>query len=302
MGISCCKQVRVTNDNVTRVIADGDKSILWIKGEKIGNGAFGTVFRAIDTETADYFAVKCIPLKPYKDHSCKLIKLIQKEVNILKTLNHPNIIKYYQTDLDIHNNEISIIIEYASNGNLQTFASEFKPLSHKVLQRFTREILMALSYMHGKGIIHRDLKCSNILIAEDSSIKLSDFGLSKLIESDAKVLEIAGSLYWMAPEMFTNSGYSFAADIWSLGCTVVEMMTGNPPWANTCKSVKDIIKAISSPNNFPDIPSCSTELKDFLLKCFTRKPEDRPSAEDLLRHPFLTDSFSAVITATVTEL
>ncbi|OMJ81088.1 hypothetical protein SteCoe_18499 [Stentor coeruleus] len=302
MGISCCKQVRVTNGNVTRIIADGEKSIVWIKGEKIGSGAFGTVFRAIDTETADYFAVKCIPLKPYKDHSCKLIKLIQKEVNILKTLNHPNIIKYYQTDLDIHNNEISIIIEYASNGNLQTFVSEFKPLSHKVLQRFTREILMALSYMHGKGIIHRDLKCSNILIAEDSSIKLSDFGLSKLIESDDKVLEIAGTLYWMPPEMFTNRGYSFAADVWSLGCTVVEMMTGSPPWANTYKLVKDIIKAITSPNNFPEIPSCSAELKDFLLKCFTRKPEDRPSAEELLHHPFLTDSFSAVITATVTEL
>lgn len=319
MGISCCKQVKVNTEGITRLIADGDKSILWIKGEKIGSGSFGTVYRAIDIETANYFAVKCISLKSNKINSSKLIKLIQKEVNILKALEHPNIIKYYQTDLDIENTEINIIIEYASKGNLQSFVSEFKPLSNKILQKFIREILNALSYMHSKGVIHRDLKCANILISEDSSIKLSDFGLSKIIESTLITSEIAGSLNWMAPEIFSNEleanenteiftgvkkykGYSFPSDIWSLGCTVIEMMTANPPWTDTCKSMKEVLRAIMTQNNFPIIPTCSLDLKDFITKCFIRNPQNRPSANELLNHPFLNDNCLSVVTATVTVL
>ncbi|OMJ75863.1 hypothetical protein SteCoe_24882 [Stentor coeruleus] len=319
MGISCCKQVKVNTEGITRLIADGDKSILWIKGEKIGSGSFGTVYRAIDVHTANYFAVKCISLKSKKVNSPKLIKLIQKEVNILKSLEHPNIIKYYQTDLDIESNEINIIIEYASKGNLQSFVSEFKPLSNKILQKFIREILYALSYMHSKGVIHRDLKCANILISEDSSIKLSDFGLSKIIESTLIESEIAGSLNWMAPEILSNGletnennenftdvkkykGYSFPADIWSLGCTVIEMMTGSPPWTDTCKSMKEVLRAIMTQNNFPSIPNCSLDLKDFITKCFIRNPQNRVSADELLNHPFLNENCSSVVTATVTVL
>ena len=302
MGTSCCKEVRVDTNNKTRIIADGEQNISWIKGDKIGSGAFGTVFLALDTETAGMLAVKSISLTKNKENSTKFMENIRKEIKILKSLNHPNIIKYFQTDIDIDNNELNIITEYASGGSLISVVRQFKSLPERVIQRFTKQILSALVYLHSKNIIHRDLKCANILLTQNSHIKLTDFGLSKFISAGCKSLEIAGSPYWMAPEVLTNEGTDSSADIWSLGCLLIEMMTGYPPWYNISKSTKEVLKIIALPMSVPEIPQCSKELKNFLTLCLNRNQDERPTAEQLINHDFIVnESNSAGMTTLLSD-
>jgi serine/threonine protein kinase len=284
MGSNCCKEIRVESGNI-QSISSKKNYISWIKGDKIGQGVYATVYKAIDTETSSIFAVKSISLKSkYQDRS-KIISSIQKEVEILKTLDHNNIIKFYQTDIDIENHEIFIICEYAANRDLLSLIKEFHPLSIKTIQKFTKEVTRALEYIHMKGIIHRDLKCENILIDTESNVKLSDFGLSCLKENRKK--NFAGSPYWTAPEVFAGKELTSAVDIWSLGCTVVEMITGTPPWSSLAKNVKELVKAISKPDAFPVIPKTGPVLLDFLKKCFESDAKCRPSASELLNHEFL---------------
>jgi serine/threonine protein kinase len=293
MGVSCCKEVKIETKNKIRVIADGERSISWIRGNKIGSGSFGTVYLAIDTENASMFAVKSISLMKNKDTLSKFFDNIREEVRVLKTLDHTNVIKYYQTDIDLERNEVNILTEYASGGSLQSFILQFKYLPEKCIQKLTKDIINALIYLHNKGIVHRDLKCANILLTESSTVKLSDFGLSKCIDRHYKGTEIAGSPYWMAPEILLQSGYSFSADIWSLGCVVIEMLTGQPPWYSSIKTTKDLIKTIKVPSSFPAIPACSKELKNFLDQCLNKNPDLRPGAQDLLTHEFITNDFSS---------
>ena len=276
-----------------RVIADGEKSILWKLGKSIGEGEFSKVYLAMDIESGEMLAVKSIPLSRNREISTKIISQIRKEVNILKHLDHPNIIHYYQTDIDFDINMIHILIEYVSGENLKLYIDQFCPLPEKVIARFVSEILTALDYLHKKGVIHRDLKSTNILLTEESILKLSDFGLSKLTDKKTTSNDIVGSPYWMAPEILNQEKHSFSADIWSLGCTIIEMLTGRPPWSNKCKTTEQVIKYVKCASNFPDIPKCSNELFDFLNKCFSRSPILRPTAEQLLQHEFLHCDFRA---------
>ena len=286
MGSNCCKEIRVESNNI-QITSNKKNYISWIKGDKIGQGVYATVYKALDPETSSIFAVKSISLRNRNLDPSRIISSIQREVEILKSLDHINIIKFYQTDIDIENHEIFIICEYASNKDLLSLVKEFHPLSIRTIQKFTKEVLRALEYIHNKGIVHRDLKCENILIDKDSVVKLNDFGLSCLRENQKN--EFVGSPYWMAPEIYAGKEWTPAADVWSLGCTVVEMITGQPPWSACAKNVKELVKVIMKPNAFPLVNKCDKVLNDFLKKCFDQNPKSRLSAGELLKHEFLVD-------------
>jgi mitogen-activated protein kinase kinase kinase ANP1 len=296
MGVSCCKEVKVQTLGQQRIIADGDSCINWSKGDRIGTGAFGTVYFAIDNETTSFLAVKCIPLLPTQQHSPRIMALVQEEVKILKSLSHPNIIKYYQLDFDLERKEMNIVTEYAPHGNLRKFLEQFKPPPVKVIQKLVREIIAALVYLHSKNIVHRDLKCDNILVGKDAMVKLSDFGLSRIISRSGNTSEVAGSLNWMAPEVLSGQSYGLPADIWSLGCTLIEMLAGKPPWSRL-KAAKDIIKSINTPGKLPELPLCQPELADLITLCLASDPSQRPRAEELLTHRFISDRGSANLTS-----
>lgn len=297
MGSNCCKEIKVRTDNVSATFTNSTGSISWIKGIKIGNGVSATVYKAINTKTGSIFAVKSIPLSRKKDHSQSYYS-IHNEVEILKSLSHPNIIKFYDSDLDIETNEIFIVCEYASHGDLLSLVKQFSPLSMKIVKKFIKELLQALEYIHSKGIIHRDLKCANILIDQNSTIKLSDFGLSSLVNS--KSTQCVGSPYWMAPELFSGEKVTTAVDIWALGCTVIEMVTSLPPWSKVAKNEKELKILINSPDLLKHLPSSSESLRKFLGFCLATDPAMRPSASDLLKSSFLEEceDISAEISST----
>nr|TKS15244.1 mitogen-activated protein kinase kinase kinase 1-like [Populus alba] len=147
---------------------------------------------------------------------------------VLKRLDHENIIQYYGTDED--EEKLYIFLELVSHGTLEQ-AYKNCPFKESQVSHYTRQILQGLKYLHGCNVIHRDLKCANILVTESGNIKLADFGLSKFMEDGQSLEHGVGSSYWMAPEVANpkSGGYDFRADTWSLGCTVVEMLTRKYP-------------------------------------------------------------------------
>lgn len=150
-------------------------------------------------------------------------------------------------------------------------------------------------------MVHRDLKCANILVTDEGEIKLSDFGASKRLKQvirndneDEVVAEelsksLKGSPYWMAPEVVRQAGHDTRADIWSIGCILIEMITGHPPWSQKYGSdARTILKVIKDSKAVPDIPdNISKECKHFLKTCLKRDPKLRPSADELSMHAFM---------------
>jgi len=206
----------------------------------------------------------------------------------LKRLDHENIIQYYGTDKD--EEMLYMFLEFVSHGTLEQ-AYKNCPFKESQVSHYTRQILQGLKYLHGCNVIHRDLKCANILVTEFGNIKLADFGLSKFMEDSQFLKPGLGSLLWMAPEVANpkSGGYDFRADTWSLGCAVVEMSTGKYPQYNV-RDALALERAIRKGTG-PIIPnSLSHTLKDFINKCLQPDPNKRPTAAELLAHPFVNES------------
>ncbi|RIB01269.1 kinase-like domain-containing protein [Gigaspora rosea] len=270
------------------------KPVNWVKGKLIGKGNFGKVYLALNLSSSEMMAVKQIELlQTLSDKSNERqkvqIKSFKDEMEILKDLDHENIVSY----IGYEENEqtVNIFLEYVNGGSIGTVLRSNGPFKEPVVRSFTRQILQGLQYLHGQNILHRDIKSDNILVDEDGCCKISDFGISK--RSDHKLaydnisnMSLQGTIFWMAPEVFTN-GYSAKVDIWSLGCVVLEMFTDERPWS----SLTDLAAMfkLGSEKKAPPIRNdieISKEARDFLDKCFIIEPEKRPTAEELLNHPF----------------
>ncbi|CAL5347186.1 unnamed protein product [Camellia sinensis] len=189
----------------------------------------------------------------------------------------------------------NILLEFVPGGSISSLLGKFSSFPESVIRMYTKQLLLGLEYLHRNGIMHRDIKGANILVDNEGCIKLVDFGASK------KVVELAtmtgaksmkGTPYWMALEVILQTGHSFFADIWSVGCTVIEMATGKPPWSQQYEEVAAIFH-IGTIKSHPPIPEhLSVEAIDFLLKCLQNKePNLRPAALDLLQHPFVTKEY-----------
>ncbi|XP_050898386.1 mitogen-activated protein kinase kinase kinase NPK1 [Lathyrus oleraceus] len=161
-----------------------------------------------------------------------------------------------------------------------------------VIRTYTKQLLEGLEYLHNNRIIHRDIKGANILVDNKGCIKLADFGASRKVVELATIngaKSIKGTPHWMSPEVILQTGYTTSADIWSVACTVIEMATGKPPWSQQYPQGVSTLFYIGTTRSHPPIPEhLSAEAKDFLLKCFHKEPDLRPSASDLLLHPFIT--------------
>ncbi|KAI3445558.1 hypothetical protein Pfo_002223 [Paulownia fortunei] len=266
----------------------------WLKGNVIGSGSFGTVHLAIDSATGALFVSKSA-------RSEAGIMSFKNEANILENLDSPYIVKCIRKDVSFAENgetKYSLFFEYMAGGSLSDVAQKFGgALNEKVIRLYTREILQGLKYLHKNGIVHSDVKCKNVLLGAAGTIKLADFGCAKRL-SDEKVNTksssqscngIGGTPLWMAPEVLRNEGLDFAADIWSLGCTVIEMATGRPPWGGDASNPMAAVLKIAKGNEVPEFPGhFSPEGLDFLAKCLDRDPGKRWTSEKLLGHPFMT--------------
>ncbi|XP_015884780.1 mitogen-activated protein kinase kinase kinase 5 [Ziziphus jujuba] len=265
----------------------------WQKGKLIGRGTFGSVYLATNTETGALCAMKEVDLIPDDPKSAECIKQLEQEIKVLQHLKHQNIVQYYGSEMvDDH---FYIYLEYVYPGSINKYVREHcGAMTESIVRNFTRHILSGLAYLHSKKTIHRDIKGANLLVDNLGTVKLADFGMAKHLTGQSYDLSLRGSPYWMAPEVIkavikkdANPDLALAVDIWSLGCTVIEMFTGRPPWSDFT-GPQAMFKVL---NKSPPIPeTLSSEGKDFLNCCFQRNPAERPSAIMLLEHPFVRNS------------
>ncbi|KAI1194824.1 mitogen-activated protein kinase [Nemania serpens] len=272
----------------------------WMKGALIGQGSFGSVYLALHAVTGELLAVKQVEAPSPGANSQtdarkkSMIEALKREISLLRDLRHPNIVQYLGCGSS--NEFLNIFLEYVPGGSVQTMLNSYGALPEPLVRSFVRQILEGLSYLHNRDIIHRDIKGANILVDNKGTIKISDFGISKKIEA-SNILNgannnknrpsLQGSVFWMAPEVVKQTSYTRKADIWSLGCLVVEMMTGHHPFPD-CSQLQAIFK-IGGGRATPTIPdNASPEAVEFLSRAFEIDHNLRPSADDLRLSPFLT--------------
>ncbi|KAK7257556.1 hypothetical protein RIF29_31606 [Crotalaria pallida] len=255
----------------------------WSRGHTIGHGSSATV--SIATGCGGIFAVKSSNLSNSEP--------LQREQRILSSLCSPYIVTYKGYDITMENNTLmyNLFMEYMPFGTLvqATQRRGGGRINEAAIACYTRQVVQGLEYLHSKGLVHCDIKGANILISEDGVAKICDFGCAKCVTDDAKAKPIGGTPMFMAPEVARGEEQGCPSDIWSLGCTMIEMAVGASPWPNVADPFS-VLYHIAYSNKVPEIPSfLSEEAKDFLGKCFRRNPHERWTASQLLKHPFLRE-------------
>jgi len=241
-------------------------------GEEIGRGASGLVYKALNTQTGGMVAIKQVTLRGV---SKEQLNLLQQEINLLKLLTNPYIVEYIES---FNTKEsLYIVMEFVENGSLSQIVKRFGRLNESLVGIYTLQVLEGLHFLHEQGVIHRDIKGANILISTGGKVKLADFGVATKLEAaglDTQANSVVGTPYWMAPEIIQMSGFTTASDIWSVGCTVVELISGAPPYFEMAPMSALFRIVHDSPPPVPD--NISRQLNDFLLLCFKKDTAQRP--------------------------
>jgi p21-activated kinase 1 len=215
-------------------------------------------------------------------------RMLLEETKLMSRMRHPNVIGFIQAHrID---QELWILMEYMEGGSLTNIA-QLCDCQEPHVAYFAREILSGVEYMHAHNMIHRDIKTDNILLTKSGEIKLADFGYTAQLGSDAERRKsIVGTPYWMAPELISSQPYTFNVDIWSLGILVRELVEGEPPYVEEPPMKALYLIITYGIPEVSDKESRSPELLDFLQQCLETDPKKRPTAKDLLSHPFLNNA------------
>jgi mitogen-activated protein kinase kinase kinase 3 len=257
----------------------------WRKGQKIGSGSHGCVYKAQNLANGHLFVVKetTVGNSTYLDR-------LRRELDISKDLCHPNIVRtlghdYVEQHLYIH-------LEYIPGGSLRCILTEFGPLEQDLMPIAMRNLIEGLHYLHSLSppVVHRDIKSSNVLVGQDFCLKLADFGCSKCDDTTESFTTV-GSVLWMAPEVIRGKqgGHGRKADIWSLGCVFIEMATAERPWGeNAFDNQMQALMHIDRSEASPPIPmALPASASDLIGQCVQRDPSCRPKAAALLKHEFV---------------
>lgn len=301
--------------------------------KKLGVGSRGVVYEGYDEERGRFVAVKEIPffddgvyagsVEDMEEEKAVLNKEsleIVREISIMERFEHPNLVTYYGARRSSIG--VQIIMEFVNGGSLDALIRRQGSLREGVVRSYTHDILEGLAYLHDTArVCHRDIKPGNVLITADGRCKLADFGVSKILDDNASMRTTVGTPWYMAPEVIDSSAdnhddytdmeeehnnrndngcnsslagsYTTAADIWSLGVTVFEMISGKKPFGNGQKNSTAILFAILSaaktPPRLPDNCEVSSSLRAFLDLCFLHDPWLRPTARELLTHQWFLE-------------
>nr|XP_009861526.2 mitogen-activated protein kinase kinase kinase 4 isoform X1 [Ciona intestinalis] len=262
-------------------------SFRWQRGTKIGEGTFGRVYTCVNMDNGKLLAMKEIPFQPNDEHK---IKEILDEITNFEGITHQNLVKYYGVEL--HRDQMYIFMEYCDSGTLEEVSRIGLP--EVMIQQYTSQIVAAVSVLHQKGIVHRDIKGGNIFLTSNGLLKIGDFGSAVRLLDRSQTLpgEIAShtgiTAAYTAPEVINSNvemGYGRAADVWSIGCVVIEMAAGKRPWHD--HEPFQIMYKVGMGCK-PIIPtSLSSDGKDFVERCIEISPTERWTTSDLQTHPFI---------------
>ena len=256
--------------------------------EQLGGGHFGTVrkaYRICEKNKKKFYAIKSIPMKNLSSNFDDFIQ----EVDIISTLDHPNIIKFYETyhdDCFFH-----IVMELCKGKEIVHQMGNYGFIEEKKVTKIIFKVLLAIVHCHNRGVTHRDLKPENILFdseQKDAEIKLIDFGLSRKYDKEQKMHSILGTPYYVAPEVLKGE-YDEKCDIWSIGAMTYLMLCGEPPFNGNSNNeiFKKIVKESIKFNSFM-WKNISKNAKDFVKLCLNKNSNKRPSASEALKHPWFT--------------
>lgn len=268
---------------------DVDPNLTWEIIGELGDGAFGKVYKAQNKVSGEFAAVKQVEIKTEED-----LEDFTVEIEILYDCQHKNVVGLHEAYL--YNEMLWMFIEFCGGGALDTIMLDLeKPLTEKQIRFVCHEMCQALDFLHNAKIIHRDLKAGNVLLTMDGQVKLADFGVSaKNTKTNQRRDSFIGTPYWMAPEVIVceaikDNPYNYKADIWSLGITLIEFAQIEPP-NNDMHPMRVLIKIQKSDPPTLDQPSRWSHLfSNFISRCLVKDPELRPTAAELLEHPFIKD-------------
>ncbi|XP_049309311.1 mitogen-activated protein kinase kinase kinase kinase 3 isoform X6 [Bactrocera dorsalis] len=259
--------------------------------QKIGSGTYGDVYKAKRIQSNELAAIKVIKLEPTDD-----IQIIQQEIIMMRDCRHKNIITYYGSYL--RRDKLWICMEYCGGGSLQDIYQVTGPLTEQQIAYMCRETLKGLEYLHTMGKMHRDIKGANILLTEQGDVKLADFGVSAQITATInKRKSFIGTPYWMAPEVAAverKGGYNQLCDIWAVGITAIELAELQPPMfdLHPMRALFLMSKSGFKPPTLSNKEKWSTTFHNFVKTALTKNPKKRPTAECLLKHPFVQGDMS----------
>lgn len=277
----------------------GNKIGPWKLGETLGLGSTGKVQLAYDESTNQQAAIKVISKAIFNAKGAAkesavaastpdaLPYGIEREIIIMKLLNHPNVLRLY--DVWETNSNLYMVLEYAEKGELFNLLVERGPLPEKEAIRFFRQIVIGISYCHALGIVHRDLKPENLLLDHKFNIKIADFGMAAL-ETEDKLLETScGSPHYAAPEIVSGIPYhGFASDVWSCGVILFALLTGRLPFDDEDGNIRNLLLQVQSGRfEMPGDDEITPDAQDLIARILTVDPEQRIKARDILKHPLL---------------
>lgn len=248
---------------------------------EVGAGTYGRVYAGFDKATKAQVAVKVIPTLESDLSSLK------HEVNVMKDFASDFVVKYHGSfEKD---NALWIVMELCEPGSvLDVMKMLDRALSEDQIRVVCSAVLLSLSYLHDKRLIHRDVKAGNILLCRNGQIKLADFGVSaRLSTIHSKRDTVIGAPYWMAPEVINAQSHDGKADVWSLGISLIEMAERKPPLSQIHPMRAIFMIPTSAPPTLAEPGKFSSEFNDFIARCLVKDPAKRAGPKDLMSHPFV---------------
>jgi len=262
----------------------------WVRGDTIGRGSFGTVSLVIPRTNFSQITAPIV----VKSSEVATSASLRNEKQVLSKLpdNHPHIVQFLGDSFSFEKGAYfyNLFFEFAGKGSLADHLSiSGGKFGFSEAKKYAKSILKGLSYIHEQGFVHCDIKLQNVLLFDDGVAKIADFGLAKRA-SEKTGCQLRGTPLHMSPEIIAGGEAEPPADIWALGCAVVEMVSGMPAWGCSPEcDVSALLYRIGVAGETPEIPrNLCPEGKDFLEKCFAKDPKERWTARMLLDHPFLS--------------